>query len=118
MADPTGAQPARAPFLLASSPPFFAAPGVDTLLYMVLAIAAELSSVSEQLDTLRRVVAAKGVLTLQDLDSFVPTSSMAAERAARREEFIATLLASLASEADALARATTAAANPPATTPR
>ena len=99
-----------APALHGPSPPFFDAPGIDQVVHMVLAVAAELTAVSEQLDTLRQVIAAKGVVTAEDFARYVPSATVTAARAARRGEFVGMMLGGLEADASALGLAVQAGA--------
>jgi hypothetical protein len=69
-------------------------PNIDRLFAMVFALGAELTSVSEQLDTLRRVILERNVLTPAELASYRPSPEAQAERDQARRSFIATLMAS------------------------
>ncbi len=65
---------------------------------MVFALGAELTSVSEQLDTLRRVIVERNVLSPDELAAYRPTPEVQAERDKARQSFIATLMASFDQE--------------------
>jgi hypothetical protein len=76
------------------SKPFAADPNVDRLFAMVFALSAELTTVSEQLDTLRRVLKDQGLLQPEALDNYLPAPEVLAERERTRRAFIEALMAS------------------------
>jgi hypothetical protein len=76
------------------SVPFTADPNVDRLFAMVFALSAELTAVSEQLDTLRRVMQDQGLLQESLLASYRPSPEVLAERERTRRAFIEALMAS------------------------
>jgi hypothetical protein len=86
-------------------PRFFDTPGVDALLQMVMALAAELSAVTEELDTLRALLLESGQIAPAALASYSATGDRLESRAARRDALVRALLAPLESEAKALAAA-------------
>ena len=69
-------------------------PNIDRLFAMVFTLGAELTAVSEQLDTLRRVILERNLLTPDELASYRPPPEAQAERDAARRSFVATLMAS------------------------
>lgn len=83
-------------------PAFLAGPDSDRLLAMLLALAAELASVYERLDTLERVLAARGGLDRSELESFAPDDSVSAERMAWHEALVERVLRVLTAELEAL----------------
>lgn len=93
------------PVLNSPTPPFFRSEGTDQLMHMVLALAAELSAVTEELDTLRRVIVQKGAVSAADLAGYAPDAEALAARAARRDELVRAMFAALERESEALARA-------------
>jgi len=68
-------------------------PNIDRLFAMVLALGAELTAVSEELDTLKRVIVDQKLLIPASLSSYRPSSEAQAERDAARSAFVATLMA-------------------------
>ena len=63
-------------------------PHAERILYMVLAVATELSVLHDRVDTLERVGAARKNFSLKDLDSYEPNDEVAAQREAWRKGFI------------------------------
>ena len=66
-------------------PEFFDDGSSDTLLAMNVALLTELMATRERLDTLERLVAAKGVLRREELDAFEPDEAAEREREEIRE---------------------------------
>jgi hypothetical protein len=77
------------------SKPFCDDPQIDRLLSMIVALGAEVSVLSEQLDTLRRMMIDRGVLDAASIASYAPPAEALAEREQVRRNLIASLLASL-----------------------
>jgi hypothetical protein len=68
-------------------------PNIDRLFAMVFTLGAELTAVSEQMDTLKRVIFERNLLTPEELAAYSPPPAAQAERDAARQSFIATLMA-------------------------
>lgn len=79
----------------AKKPVYLDARANDQLLEMVLVLAQELSVTQDKLDSLARLVAAEGVLDLEQLAEYRPDDAVAAERSRRRAEMLARLTRSL-----------------------
>ncbi len=77
------------------SRPFCDDPHIDQLLSMIVALGAELSVQSEQLDTLRRLLIDRGVLDAASIADYAPPAEAQAERERVRRSLIASLLSSL-----------------------
>ncbi len=86
------------PVLRSQTVQLCADPNIDRLFAMVFALGAELTSVSEQLDTLRRVILERNLLSPGELAAYRPTPEVQAERDEARRSFIATLMASFDQE--------------------
>ncbi len=69
-------------------PTFFDDPAVDRLVAIITALAGEVSVLHDQIDTIRRLLANKNVVTSEDLGGFVPDGEVAAEREIWRETFL------------------------------
>ncbi len=63
-------------------------PHTERVLYMVIAVATELSVLYDRVDTLERVGADKKNFSLDDLNAYEPGKNVAAEREAWRKGFI------------------------------
>jgi hypothetical protein len=80
------------------SAPFFPEnPSIDRLFAMMLALATEISAVSDKLDTVIDILGVTGV------EHFSPDTAQQARRDAARKLFVETLLAPFQAEADRLA---------------
>jgi len=66
-------------------PQFFEDESSDTLLAMNVALLTELMVTRERLDTLERLVAAKGVVTREEIERFEPDAAAEIEREQIRE---------------------------------
>jgi hypothetical protein len=89
--------------------PFCDDPQIDRLLSMIVALGTEVSVLSEQLDTLRRILIDRGVLDPSALAAYVPSAAAQAERDLARRGLIASLLSPLAAGAATPAGAATGA---------
>lgn len=74
-------------------------PQIDRLLSMIVALGTEVSVLSEQLDTLRRLLSDRGVLDQATLAAYVPSAEAQAERDRARRGLIASLLSPMAAVA-------------------
>ncbi len=82
------------PVLQSQTVQLCADPNIDRLFAMVFALGAELTAVSEQLDTLKRVIVERELLTPDELASYRPSREAQAERDGTRRSFVAALMAS------------------------
>ncbi len=80
-------------------PHFFENPETDVLMSVVLELASELSVLYDRVDAMQRVMDASGTLSRDALEGFEPTEEQAAERAARRQEYMQRLFRVVRSEA-------------------
>lgn len=69
---------------------------------ITMSLAGELVVTRQRLDTLERLLAAKGIVTREEIDSFTPTKAEAAERGLWNQEFLARVLRVVQQEAEAL----------------
>jgi predicted nucleic acid-binding Zn-ribbon protein len=67
-------------------------PQIDQLLTIVMALTGELSVQRERLDTIERLLAAKGILSAAEIDAYEPAEEVAKEREHWRAEYIARVL--------------------------
>lgn len=84
-------------------PNFSDDPSVDRLIAIVTALAGEVSVLHDQIDSVRRVLDQKGVITSEDLDAFVVDESVDAERDEWREMFLDNVFRIVHQEQEALA---------------
>ena len=69
-------------------PYFFDDPTSDKLLAMVMALAGEVSVLSDRLDSVMRVAAERGSLDLDAVENYMPSAEVRVERDARRADFL------------------------------
>jgi hypothetical protein len=69
-------------------PQYFSDPAIDKLLWMNLTLMEELSVVRDRLDTVERLLDRKRLVRAMEVEQFVPTAPVAAERAARRADYV------------------------------
>jgi hypothetical protein len=72
--------------------PYFLEPQVERVLAITMAVAQELAVARQRVDTLERVLIARGVLTIVEIEHFAPGPDAAAERAMWNQEYIARIL--------------------------
>ncbi len=73
-------------------PYFFDDPAVDKLLAITMALAGEVSVLRDRLDSVLQLTEAKGLLSTDDVEAYVPSADVRAERDTWREEFLARIL--------------------------
>lgn len=70
--------------------PFFLKdPDVERVLAVTMALAQELAVMRERMDTIERVLDAKGTISRADIESYTPTKPIAEERGAWTQEYLA-----------------------------
>ena len=72
-------------------PQFYATPGLDEAMSMVMVLANELSVVRDRLDTVEKVAAAKGLVLDAEIEAFEPDQATLEARELRRQDFLARL---------------------------
>ncbi|KAF3890680.1 MULTISPECIES: hypothetical protein [Nostocales] len=83
-------------------PYFFDDPAVERVLNITMAIAMEHAVTRERLDTIERLLAAKGILSKSEIDSYEPTKIVAEERQRWHAEYISRILRIIQQELEAL----------------
>lgn len=73
-------------------PYYFDDPAVDQLYSAFLALSTELAVALQRIDTLERVLEARGGVSREDLERYVPDDEAASEREARRADLAARVL--------------------------
>jgi hypothetical protein len=73
-------------------PAYFEDPAIDRTLSIVMAIAGEVSVLRERLDTVERLLDAKGTISRADIETYVPDRTSGAERALLTKAYIARIL--------------------------
>ncbi|MFN7175363.1 MAG: hypothetical protein ACK4MX_00585 [Thermaurantiacus sp.] len=84
-------------------PAFFDDPAIDRLLSIVMALAAEVSVNRERMDTIERLLDAKGVISRTDIESFAPDRDAGYERGLAARAYIARILRGVQQDMEALA---------------
>ena len=79
-------------------PVYFDDPQTDKVLAIVMALTGEVSVLRERLDTIERLLEAKGILAIADIEAYQPDESVAKEREQWRAEYIARVLRVLETE--------------------
>ncbi len=88
-------------------PTFFADPQVDKVLAITMALAGEVSVLRERLDTMERLLEAKGQIPRRDLETYRPDDQAAEEREQWRVEYLDRILRVVREEQEAIARGET-----------
>ena len=91
-------------------PEFFDDPALDRLYSVVFALVAETSVLRERLDTVERLLDAKGTVSREDIESFVPDREAGEERGLATRAYIARIMRGFQQEVEAME-----AADPPVT---
>ena len=82
--------------------PYFLDPQVERTTAIVMAVVQELAVARERVDTLERLLEARGVLARDDIERFAPTPAQAAERGLWMQEYLTRVLRILQQEAEAI----------------
>lgn len=85
-------------------PYFFDDPAVERVLNVTMAVATEVAVLRERLDTLERLLEAKGLVSQAEIEAFVPTDEQAEQRQLWHARYAARILRIVQQELDALAR--------------
>lgn len=83
--------------------PYFLAPETERVLAITMAVVQELAVTRQRLDTLERLLLAKGQLADGEMDRYAPDATAAAERALWTQEYIARVLRIVQQENEAAA---------------
>ncbi|WP_226660788.1 hypothetical protein [Microbulbifer aggregans] len=73
-------------------PMYFKDADIDRLMSILMAVAGELAVSRERIDTLERLLDARGLLEREAIDSYEPDSEAARERGLWHQDFIARIL--------------------------
>jgi hypothetical protein len=84
-------------------PAYFEDSAIDRTLSIVMAIAGEVSVLRERLDTVERLLNAKGTISRADIESYTPDRTAGAERALLTKEYISRILRGVQQDMEALA---------------
>jgi len=85
--------------------PYFLTAEVERVLAITMAVAQELAVARQRIDTLERLLRAKGILTESEIEAFKPDADAAAERALWTQEYLARILRIVQQENEAAAAA-------------
>jgi hypothetical protein len=80
-------------------------PEVERVLAITMAVAAELAVTRQRLDTVERLLAAKGVLARDEIEDFVPSAEDHAERGLWNQEYVRRILRIVQQEIEAVSEA-------------
>lgn len=92
----------RASAKAAGKRPYFMDPEVERVLNIAMAAVQELAVARERIDTLERLLEAKGVLSRQEIEAFRPTPDQAAERGLWMQEYLSRVLRIVQQEAEGI----------------
>lgn len=83
-------------------PYFFESREAERVMAITMAVAQELAVMRERLDTVERLLEAKGVVSKADIENYAPTKTEADERGAWTQEYLARILRIVQQEIEAL----------------
>ncbi|QGN54426.1 hypothetical protein [Novosphingobium sp. Gsoil 351] len=83
-------------------PEYFDDPAVDRLVSMVLALVGEVSVLRERLDTVERLLDAKGTIAREDIERYAPDRAAGEERGLATKAYIARVMRGLQQELEAM----------------
>jgi hypothetical protein len=69
-------------------PQFYATPGLDQAMSMIMVLANELMVVRDRLDTVEQVAAGKGLVLDAEIEAYEPDQAVLERREARRQDFL------------------------------
>ena len=73
-------------------PYYFESPDIDRLMTIVMSVHEEVSVTRERLDTIERLLDAKGTISRADIDAYLPDELSDEEREAKRQQMLARVL--------------------------
>jgi hypothetical protein len=82
--------------------PYFLDPQVERVMAITMAVVQELAVARARVDTLERLLEAKGVLARDEIERFQPTPDQAAERGLWTQEYLTRVLRIVQQEAEAI----------------
>jgi hypothetical protein len=91
-------------------PDYFEDPALDRLLSLTMALVGEVSVLRERIDTVERLLEAKGTISRADIDAWQPDRAAGEERGIATRAYIARVMRGFQQEVEALE-----AADPPIT---
>lgn len=86
-------------------PEYFDDPALDRIVAMLMVVIGEVSVVRERLDTIERLLEAKGGVTRADIEAYVPDSVAAFERGCLTREYICRVMRALQQDMESMSAA-------------
>jgi hypothetical protein len=86
-------------------PQYFDDPAMDRMLSILMAVVGEVSVVKERLDTVERLLDAKGTISRADIEAYEPDRDAAYERGVLVKEYIARVMRGVQQDMEAMAAA-------------
>lgn len=83
-------------------PEYFDDPAMDRVLSILMAVVAEVSVLRQRQDTVERLLSAKQVISLADIEAFVPDKDQAEERGLATKAYIARVMRGVQQAMDAM----------------
>ncbi|MCS6986335.1 MAG: hypothetical protein NZM40_02705 [Sphingomonadaceae bacterium] len=83
-------------------PAYFDDPALDRMLSILMAVAGELAVVRERLDTVERLLEAKGTLARADIERYAPDRAAGEERGLMMRAYVARILRGVQQDMEAL----------------
>lgn len=83
-------------------PQYFDDPAQDRMLSILLAVVGEVSVVKQRLDTVERLLDAKGTITRADIENYAPDSDANYERAIMNKEYVARTMRGVQQDMEAI----------------
>jgi hypothetical protein len=83
-------------------PQFFEHSETERLMSILMAVAGELAVTRERLDTVERLLQAKGLVSQDEIEQFAPSSEQAEQRGLMQQEYIARILRIVQQEKEAI----------------
>lgn len=84
-------------------PQYFEDPALDRMLSILLAVAGEVSVLRERLDTVERLLDAKGTISRADIEAYEPDRDAAYERGLATKEYIVRMMRGVQQDMEAMA---------------
>lgn len=85
-------------------PAYFDDPGSDRMLSILMAVVGEVSVVKERLDTVERLLDAKGTISRADIEAYAPDRDAARERGTMTAEYIARIMRGVQQDMESMAQ--------------
>jgi hypothetical protein len=84
-------------------PAYFEDPAMDRTLSIVMALVGEVSVMRERMDTIERLLDAKGTISRADIEDYVPDRTTGKERGLITKDYIARIMRGVQQDMEALA---------------